>query len=72
MTITCIAVDDEPPALAKIVDYIEQVPFLELKAKFDDGMEVLSYLQNEKVDLLFLDIQMPQFQVTVAFEYQEK
>ena len=60
MTITCIAVDDEPPALAKIVDYIEQVPFLELKAKFDDGMEVLSYLQNEKVDLLFLDIQMPQ------------
>ena len=60
MTISCIAVDDEPPALAKIVDYIEQVPFLELKAQFDDGMEVLSYLQNEQVDLLFLDIQMPQ------------
>jgi len=60
MTVSCIAVDDEPPALAKIVDYIEQVPFLDLKAKFDDSMEVLSYLQENKVDLLFLDIQMPQ------------
>lgn len=60
MKLTCIAVDDEPLALEKIVDYIEQVPFLELKAKFDDGMEVLSFLQEEPVDLLFLDIQMPQ------------
>ena len=60
MKLTCIAVDDEPLALEKIVDYIEQVPFLELKGKFDDGMEVLSFLQDEQVDLLFLDIQMPQ------------
>ncbi len=60
MKLTCVAVDDEPLALEKIVDYIEQVPFLDLQGKFDDGMEVLSFLQDNPVDLLFLDIQMPQ------------
>ncbi|MEM9325208.1 MAG: LytTR family DNA-binding domain-containing protein [Bacteroidota bacterium] len=60
MKLTCVAVDDEPLALEKIVDYIGQVPFLELKGQFDDGMEVLSFLQENEVDVLFLDIQMPQ------------
>ncbi|MFT5640868.1 MAG: two-component system LytT family response regulator [Cyclobacteriaceae bacterium] len=60
MKISCIAVDDEPLALDKITDYISQVPFLDLKGQFENGLEALTFLQQNDVDLLFLDIQMPQ------------
>ncbi|MGB3467227.1 MAG: LytTR family DNA-binding domain-containing protein [Cyclobacteriaceae bacterium] len=60
----CIAVDDEPLALRKIVDFIKKVPFLEYKASFDNGLEALAYLKKEPVDILFLDIQMPQIKGT--------
>lgn len=60
MKLNCIAVDDEPLALEKIVDYIGQVPFLELVASFENGVDAMMYLQENKVDLIFLDIQMPQ------------
>ncbi|MEQ8240713.1 MAG: response regulator [Cyclobacteriaceae bacterium] len=60
MKISCITVDDEPLALGKIVDYIGQVPYLELKGQFENGLEALTFLQENEVDLLFLDIQMPQ------------
>lgn len=59
MTIKCIAVDDEPLALAKIVDYIDQVPFLQLCGQFENGLNALTFLQENQVDLIFLDIQMP-------------
>lgn len=58
--ITCIAVDDEPPALAVIEKYIEQLPALQLLAKCSNAMSALTVLQNNKVDLMLLDIQMPQ------------
>jgi len=58
MNITCIAVDDEPLALEKMEIFIQKVPYLELKGSFDSGMAALSFLKNESVDLLFLDIQM--------------
>ena len=60
MKVSCIAVDDEPLALGKIVDYIGQVPYLDLKGQFENGLEALTFLQENEVDLLFLDIQMPQ------------
>ena len=60
----CIAIDDEPLALRKITDFIGKVPFLELKASFDNGIEALGYLQREPVDLIYLDIQMPQIKGT--------
>lgn len=60
----CIAVDDEPLALKKITDFISKVPFLELKASFDNGIEALAYLQREPIDLIYLDIQMPQIKGT--------
>lgn len=58
MIINCIAVDDEPLALDIIKDYISQVPFLKLMKTFSDGISVIEYLASNKVDLIFLDIEM--------------
>jgi two-component system, LytTR family, response regulator len=58
MKISCIAIDDEPLALDIIRDYTRKVPFLHLLASFDNAIESIEYLKNNKVDLLFLDIQM--------------
>ncbi|MCX6244372.1 MAG: LytTR family DNA-binding domain-containing protein [Bacteroidetes bacterium] len=57
--IRCIAIDDEKLALDLIEDDIRKVPFLELVKTCRSGFEALDVLQNEKIDLLFLDIQMP-------------
>lgn len=57
--ITCIAIDDEPPALKVIETFCEQVNFLDLKKTFTSPTEAIHYLNNYPVDLLFLDINMP-------------
>ncbi len=54
-----IAIDDEPIALSVIRSHAEKVPFLELAAVFTDAFQAMEYLQREPVDLLFLDIKMP-------------
>ena len=54
-----IAIDDEPIALEIIKSMASKVPFLELKATFTDAFKALEYLQKESIDLLFLDIKMP-------------
>jgi two-component system LytT family response regulator len=54
-----IAIDDEPQALNIIGMLAEKVPFLRLQASFTDAMEALVYLQSNPVDLVLLDIQMP-------------
>ncbi|MGY6741560.1 MAG: LytR/AlgR family response regulator transcription factor [Cecembia sp.] len=59
MKIRCIAVDDEPLALDLISKFIEQTSFLSFEAKFDNAIEALGYLNQHEVDLVFLDIQMP-------------
>lgn len=58
--IFCLAVDDEPPALQVIEKYISCVKILELKASVNNAVDALSILQDNKIDLIFLDIQMPQ------------
>jgi two-component system response regulator LytT len=60
MSITCIAVDDEPLALALLCTFIEQTPFLKLVGRYGSGVEALRGLHEltEKVDVAFLDIQM--------------
>lgn len=56
--IECIVVDDEPLAILQMKDYIGKLPGFILKAEFSGGLEALSYLQANRTDLLFLDIQM--------------
>jgi DNA-binding LytR/AlgR family response regulator len=58
--IICLAVDDEPPALEVLKNYIGSVHSLELAGTCIDAVEALDMLQKRPVDLLFLDIQMPQ------------
>ena len=58
MKIHCIIVEDEPLALERLRDFVNKVPFLNLRAYFDNGFEAITYLQTNAVDLLFLDIQM--------------
>ena len=57
--ITCIAVDDEPLALELMETYISQVPGLELMETFTDAISAWGFLQKTPIDLVFLDIQMP-------------
>jgi len=59
MTIKCIAVDDEPLALKQIGTYIEKTPFLELIALNNSGFEALKCISTNQVDLIFVDIDMP-------------
>ena len=58
--ISCLAVDDEPPALTVIQQYISAVPGLELAGTCNNAVEAMSFIQQHHIDLLFLDIQMPQ------------
>ena len=57
--IRCLAIDDEPLALQQLVAYIQKVPFLELAAQCQSAMEARSFLENETVDAIFCDINMP-------------
>ncbi|MDQ2863051.1 MAG: LytTR family DNA-binding domain-containing protein [Bacteroidota bacterium] len=57
--IRCLAIDDEPLALELLEDNISKVPFLKLVAACDNPIEAMKILQQETVDLIFLDIQMP-------------
>jgi len=56
----CLVIDDEPLAVQLITNHIANVPFLELTGTFNNPMEALIDLHTHPVDLIFLDIQMPQ------------
>ena len=81
---SCIIIEDEPLALEKTKDFVNKVPFLNLSATFDNALTGLTYLNNNKVDLLFLDINMDELsgiellesskiasQVIITTAYQE-
>src|SRR5476651_2743736 len=57
--ITCIAIDDEPKALEVIERYCRKTSLVDLKATFREPVKAIEFLQREKVDLIFLDINMP-------------
>ena len=57
--IRCLAVDDEPLALELLEDNISKIPFLRLIGSCDNAMDAMKIMQNQPVDLIFLDIQMP-------------
>ena len=73
MKINCIAIDDEPLALDIIRDYALKVPFLNLMKTFDNAIESIDFIRNNKIDLLFLDIQMEELtgiQLLNALKYR--
>lgn len=57
--IKCIAIDDEPHALRQLAEYIEAVPYLSLEGTFESALVACSFLQKNAVDLIFVDISMP-------------
>jgi DNA-binding LytR/AlgR family response regulator len=57
--IKCLVIDDEPPARDVLKKYIQEVELLQLAGECSNAVETLSFLQNNSVDLLFLDIKMP-------------
>src|SRR6478752_9724494 len=59
-TIRCLIIDDEPPAREIIRRYIDDIPHLQLMAECSNAVQALSFLQQKEVDLIFLDIRMPQ------------
>ena len=56
----CAIVDDEPLAVGILKDYVARVPFLECAATFSNGLDALAFLQKGGVDLLLLDVNMPE------------
>lgn len=59
MKINCIAIDDEPLALQQLSSYINKTPFLTLQAACKSAFEAMQVISDKKVDLMFVDIQMP-------------
>lgn len=57
--IRCLAIDDEPLALQQLVAYISKVPFLQLAAQCQSALEARQFLENDTVDAIFCDINMP-------------
>ncbi|GAB3813126.1 LytR/AlgR family response regulator transcription factor [Pontibacter rugosus] len=60
MIIRCLAIDDEPLALDIIESYVSKLPFLQLVKTCSSATEAMQVLQEEQVDLIFLDIEMPE------------
>lgn len=63
MTLTCLIVDDEELSIHHLAKYIGKIPFLELKRYFTDPTEAIAYLQDNPADLIFLDVEMPNFDI---------
>ena len=60
MILKCAIIDDEPLAISLLESYVNKTPFLELAGKYNSAVNALPALSKEPVDLLFLDIQMPE------------
>lgn len=63
MAITCIVLDDEEMAIEHLLRFIEKIPFLDLVGFFTDPTKAITYLESNPVDLVFLDITMPNFAI---------
>ena len=60
MNLKCAIVDDEPLALGLLESYIKKTSFLELSGSYSSAIQAMKYLPEHPVDILFLDIQMPE------------
>ena len=59
-TVRCVAIDDEPLAAQLIGSYVDKTPFMELAGIFQSAQEAIKIILEGKIDVVFLDIQMPQ------------
>jgi DNA-binding LytR/AlgR family response regulator len=59
-TLNCMVIDDEPLALSLLSDYISKIPDLNLVRAVSNPLAAISYLKIEEIDLIFLDMQMPE------------
>ena len=59
MKLTCLIIDDEPVARKGLMEYVNEVEFLELVAQCENPVKATKYLNEQSIDLIFLDIQMP-------------
>ena len=59
MILKCSIVDDEPLAVELLAHYVEKIPFMELCGKYNSATEAMNGITQSPVDVLFLDIQMP-------------
>ena len=57
--IKCLAIDDEPFALLQLATYIKKIPYLELKGECQSALEAKEIMENEIIDAIFIDINMP-------------
>ncbi len=57
--IKCIVIDDESPALQQMCSYVEKSPNLELVASFRDAINAVAFIEQNEIDLIFVDIEMP-------------
>lgn len=73
MKVRCIIIDDEPLALELLEGFISKISFLELVASCSDGFEAANVLNDNKIDLIFTDIEMPNYSgidVIKSLEYK--
>ncbi len=59
MEIKCMAIDDEPLALQQLAGYIRKIPYLKLEAECSSALDALTVLEEKSIDLIFVDINMP-------------
>ncbi len=60
MKLTCYVIDDEPLAVSLLESYVKKTPFLALEGTFNSAIHALTAISDHPVDILFLDIQMPE------------
>lgn len=59
MRLNCVVVDDEPLAITIIEGYLKKIPYIEIIGKFNSAIPVYEFLKENQVDILFLDVEMP-------------
>ncbi|HSH51549.1 MAG TPA: LytTR family DNA-binding domain-containing protein [Bacteroidales bacterium] len=59
MSLKCVVVDDEPLAITIIEGFLKKIPYIQVVGRFDSALPVFGFLKENRVDLIFLDIEMP-------------
>lgn len=60
MTLNCVIIDDEPLAAELLESYAQKVPFLRVEGVYNSATQAIKTIREKKMDLIFLDIQMPE------------